>query len=186
MKRCSRCKIEKEESDYSKCSSKKSGLQTYCKGCAKEYRESDIGKISNQKHKQSPRYKKLHLEYQKQYNKTDVGKAVNQKRHAKYYKVHPEKKTEYGIRRYLTLVIKPIVLKRDNYQCQMCLDIPKKLHCHHLIPVKYAPDKIEDINNMITLCTNCHIKAHDGNWKSYDPVWADLALEHINNRERGN
>lgn len=37
MKTCSKCKIEKNESEFSKYKSSKNGLQLYCKGCMKDY-----------------------------------------------------------------------------------------------------------------------------------------------------
>jgi hypothetical protein len=37
MKRCGKCKIEKDESEFSRDKSRKDGLQCKCKRCDKEY-----------------------------------------------------------------------------------------------------------------------------------------------------
>jgi len=63
------------------------------------------------------------------------------------------------IQRYL----RDIVLKRDNYQCQIC-GCEKNLHCHHFIGVEINPIESADVDNCITLCRDCHIsKAHSEN-----------------------
>ena len=62
-------------------------------------------------------------------------------------------------------------MKRDNYTCKNCgLREPKIMQVHHLIGFtgtekernrkrKYAP---QDINNLVTLCPNCHERLHKG------------------------
>jgi len=65
------------------------------------------------------------------------------------------------------------ILKRDNYECQLCKSI-KKLEVHHKIELAKIVkdneiktldeardcDKLWDINNGIVLCKKCHYKIH--------------------------
>jgi len=46
MKVCTKCKIEKNKSEFSKYKNKKDGLQLYCKKCEKEYKINNKNKIS--------------------------------------------------------------------------------------------------------------------------------------------
>jgi len=55
--------------------------------------------------------------------------------------------------------LRKLVLKRDEYQCVKCSsDGP--LHCHHIYPVSTNPIESADIDNCMTLCIDCHKKAH--------------------------
>lgn len=47
------------------------------------------------------------------------------------------------------------VLKRDNYQCNNCMN-PNRLQAHHLKAFAYFPELRFDIDNGITLCYYCH------------------------------
>lgn len=53
------------------------------------------------------------------------------------------------------------VRKRDGFICTNCGAI-EKLHAHHILPKIEFPDRALDIDNGITLCECCHIKAHYG------------------------
>jgi len=48
-----------------------------------------------------------------------------------------------------------VVLKQDNYECQIC-GSKKDLCCHHIIPVKIEPIFALDPDNGIVLCKECH------------------------------
>jgi 5-methylcytosine-specific restriction endonuclease McrA len=56
-------------------------------------------------------------------------------------------------------LFRDIVLKLDNYECQMC-GSTKDLKVHHLTPVKISPMEQCDILNAITLCKRCHNRLH--------------------------
>lgn len=59
-------------------------------------------------------------------------------------------------------------LERDNYTCSYCCS-KDDLIVHHIIPWRVCKDDDDlryDINNGITLCRKCHIKAHNGNWRN--------------------
>lgn len=53
------------------------------------------------------------------------------------------------------------VYQRDNYKCQQCNSNKRtKLHMHHIIPLFQDPSLAFDMDNLITLCPDCHIKTH--------------------------
>jgi hypothetical protein len=70
MKTCSKCKVEKDEAEFSKNKSKKDGLDYRCKACWREYRQTDAYKALQKKYQQTDSYK----EYQRAYQQTDAFK----------------------------------------------------------------------------------------------------------------
>lgn len=48
----------------------------------------------------------------------------------------------------------------DSYTCQCCCEFGGKLNAHHLNSWKFFPEQRLDINNLITLCKNCHQAFH--------------------------
>lgn len=60
------------------------------------------------------------------------------------------------------------ILKRDNYTCQHC-GRPKEhsnpLHVHHIKPWAGNPEHRFNPENVITLCTECHIWVHSNDNK---------------------
>jgi len=51
--------------------------------------------------------------------------------------------------------------EKNGWTCQLCLGAGfKKLNCHHIIPVWYDEDFAKDINNLTTLCKECHKKVN--------------------------
>lgn len=52
------------------------------------------------------------------------------------------------------------VIARDGYQCASCGVVEKRLHVHHIIPVKQNSKKMLDVNNGKILCKRCHNKEH--------------------------
>jgi hypothetical protein len=53
--------------------------------------------------------------------------------------------------------IRPLILKRDKYQCKKCGSF-NYIIVHHIIPLEKGGT--HDPNNLITLCRKCHIKFH--------------------------
>lgn len=89
MKVCSKCKVEKDESEFGKNIDNKDKLQYRCKTCNKEYSKSEKWKIYkseyNKKHPKSEKRKEKLLEYHRKYLKSEKGKnnAKNSKSHIK-------------------------------------------------------------------------------------------------------
>lgn len=82
-------------------------------------------------------------------------------------------------RAFVTFQCKPLILKRDNFKCQLCNhNNIKNLHVHHILPVKHGSEDKYVVNpkNLITLCRECHKKAHGVSWKNLD---VDIAQELI-------
>lgn len=54
------------------------------------------------------------------------------------------------------------VYERDNYTCQCCSELGNgsNLNAHHLDGYNWCKDKRTDIDNGITLCSNCHKEFH--------------------------
>lgn len=129
---------------------------------------------------------KEHLnEYTREYylkNKDRISKRNAEKIRRKCEE-NPEFKEKLGIRRFVTLSLKYTVLERDNFKCVLCGIKTKELCCHHILPVKVAPNRIEDTNNLVTLCKKCHLyKAHAGDFQKYDKELAQKLLEQVKSR----
>lgn len=54
-----------------------------------------------------------------------------------------------------------LILKRDNYTCQICETSPARV-IHHLNSVIVFPEMSLDPDNLITVCDECH-----KNWHQY-------------------
>lgn len=89
MKVCSKCKIEKDESEFYKDRVNKDGLQYRCKTCRKEYSKSEKWKIYkseyNKKYPKSEKRKEKLLEHRRKYYKSEKGRnnAKNSKSYMK-------------------------------------------------------------------------------------------------------
>lgn len=58
------------------------------------------------------------------------------------------------------------VFERDGYKCKIC-GSNKNIQAHHIIPWSQTRNNKGlryDIDNGITLCRKCHLKAHGGRW----------------------
>lgn len=52
------------------------------------------------------------------------------------------------------------MFKRDDYACQLCSTRVGTLNAHHLNAWNSHPDERFDIDNGVTLCTDCHTNFH--------------------------
>ena len=93
MKTCSKCKIEKELSEFTKNKQQKNGLNPSCKCCLKHYREENKEKIKEYiKIYQQNNKEKLKNKY-KEYYKENKEKIINQSKD--YYQQNKVKVEEY-------------------------------------------------------------------------------------------
>lgn len=54
-------------------------------------------------------------------------------------------------------------LRRDGYKCQLCARYGRQKEgttVHHAFPAEHYPELQYNINNCVTLCTQCHEKCH--------------------------
>jgi hypothetical protein len=211
MKKCSECKIEKDETAFNKNKKYKDGLYYICRDCLnksrREYNQTNKDKINeyrrryyqnnkdklkiyNQTNKDKineyrRRYYQKHskeiLKYNKKYCHDYAKKNKDHRRnyHNAYAKTHPEKFKNQSQRFKTTFLIKPEIMERDNFHC-VCCGGNNKLQAHHILPISYGGE-MENHDNLIILCKNCHLKiAHEGCYKAVDPVFMDLANDYIN------
>lgn len=59
------------------------------------------------------------------------------------------------------------ILERDGYKCKNC-GSTENLTIHHIYSLDNYPKMKLENNNLITLCTICHHKTHNG---VYNPVF---------------
>jgi 5-methylcytosine-specific restriction endonuclease McrA len=52
------------------------------------------------------------------------------------------------------------VLKRDNRTCQECGNTKGRIHAHHILPKRFFPYLMFNVDNGITLCQKCHSDIH--------------------------
>ena len=66
-----------------------------------------------------------------------------------------------------------LALKRDNYTCKKCgfnSDV-EILEVDHIKPKRVAPELERMLDNLITLCPNCHKRKTLDDMKLYPPKW---------------
>jgi len=78
MKTCTKCKIEKDETEFSKAKREKDGLQSKCKACEREYRQANAERIA---------------EYQGEYRQENAEQICEKRR--EYYQANAEQYREY-------------------------------------------------------------------------------------------
>lgn len=106
------------------------------------------------------------------------------------YGTEKNKKKFYTGRRWYNGT-REAVLKRDNYECQLCkregkvtVDSIKQdgikktptLNVHHIMELEYYPEYAYDMENLITVCIACHNKIHNRHeyqFKRSQNKWAD-------------
>ncbi|MCU0570867.1 MAG: FAD-dependent thymidylate synthase [Oculatellaceae cyanobacterium Prado106] len=62
-----------------------------------------------------------------------------------------------------TRTVAPQIHEKFDYICQRCGDRGGLLHAHHLLPVYAAPEKAYDLDNLVTVCEDCHRIIHNQN-----------------------
>lgn len=50
--------------------------------------------------------------------------------------------------------------ERDDYTCRSCGEKGGTLNAHHIWPFQRFPDRMYDVNNLLTLCEACHTAFH--------------------------
>ena len=74
--------------------------------------------------------------------------------------------------------VKSAVLNRDNYTCQICGEKDSGLEVHHIqFRSKNGSNRMD---NLVTLCSNCHGKIHNGELEFSKPVKSFKHASHMN------
>jgi thymidylate synthase (FAD) len=90
-------------------------------------------------------------------------KLEQSKRLLEYHKNHPQQKQSTTWRQEVnrwTSQVSHLVHEKNGYTCQECGCRGKKLNAHHIIPVLVDSTKAKDIENLISVCIECHHKIH--------------------------
>ena len=94
---------------------------------------------------------------------TTEGKLKHSKNLLEYHKNNPQQKQSttwrQGVNRW-TSQIAHLVHEKNGYTCQRCASREKKLHAHHIIPVLVDPTLAKDIDNLVSVCVDCHHDIH--------------------------
>jgi 5-methylcytosine-specific restriction endonuclease McrA len=79
-----------------------------------------------------------------------------------------------GLDREVQHELRQMVLERDNHTCRKCGATDKPLHCHHIEPVAINPIESADMDNCMTLCTDCHKEVHQKEGCKYGQLRIDV------------
>ena len=74
--------------------------------------------------------------------------------------LYPKTFIKDDITREVQQELRELVFQRDEHECQKCGN-DTDLHCHHFEGVEQNPIESADIDNCITLCSECHKMAHE-------------------------
>ena len=85
--------------------------------------------------------------------------------------------------------IRSFVFNRDNHTCQLTGVKGGHLHAHHLIPFWVCEEAFFDVENLITVSSEAHLKmCHNGSWSRFnvDIIPDKLLKKYSIDRERLN
>jgi hypothetical protein len=140
MKKCSRCKQQKDEKEFSFQNKNQNKLMSACKECQnkkqRDFRKQNP-KISKQRDKDAyQRQKERKVKYAREYRKNNPEKTMN-----------TNLKTKYGITREEYLII----LKNQNHRCAICGKHQKDHSRNFALDHNHKTGKIRGI-----LCDGCN------------------------------
>lgn len=170
MKKCSRCKTEKDESEFTKKAQSRDGLYSWCKTCSRFYQKLIDSKpeIKKQKHEYYLQNKTHRLEYGKHYRKmrrpqmnayqrkylqTGKGRMTDSRAGHKSRIKHNQKVSTLTLRQWGNI----IVMQRGR--CAMCnvefsLDVKPTKDC--IVPL--SSGGTFEYGNVQALCIDCNNK----------------------------
>jgi 5-methylcytosine-specific restriction endonuclease McrA len=181
MKKCSKCKIEKDENEFNKNKSKKDGLSTECKLCKRQqdakWREEALAKNPNYNKEYQVQYRKenfIALNAKKKIyvedNKTAHLKRQNiwyeknkdsvKNRISLYKKEHPEQYQMYNNRRaarkktsIIEIFTHQDIINRYGNQCFYCGEL--FTHIDHYMPLSRGG--AHTLENVRPSCAHCNL-----------------------------
>ena len=153
-KTCGKCNRSLSLSDFHKNHTKKDGLNSECKDCAKK-RTSDWSKKNRDKDRENTRKKyKKHREKRLEYfrERHANNSSLFRKRVREYRESSPEK---YKAHNAVTNAITRLDLPHaSGLVCESCQEAQAQQYHHHN---GYAPEHVLDV---VALCTTCHGEEH--------------------------
>jgi 5-methylcytosine-specific restriction endonuclease McrA len=166
MKRCNKCGISKDESEFYTDSSRADGLTYRCKACIKAAGAKYVAKHRGERRAYSKRYYAEHSDERKEYMTTYDAKHRDEHKAymAKYYIEHPDRaKTAWIKRRALiagsegsfTIEEWLDLLEKYNYMCLCCSRDDAELTIDHVVPLSLGGSN--DISNIQPLCLTCNL-----------------------------
>lgn len=167
MKRCSRCKKNKPIKAFHKCTSQKSGRQSFCIPCKAEYGQMPNQKAAKAKQARSTNGKQNHQRACRKYNTSPKG-LIAYARYNKSPKGQATKLHHVRLRqtRCKNATHDPVALKefyfelrtRKTITCFWCDNpVPKrKRHGDHVVPL--SKGGAHCISNLVPACSNCNIR----------------------------
>ena len=147
MKRCCRCKEEKDLKEFNKCKSAKDGLQYMCKICQKEHYQLNREKRKEYVQMNKETIKEYQKAYKKQYSQLNREKMRDYRK--QYYHRNPEKQI---VRNMLNNAVKSGKVHKPVF-CSSC-EGDKHLEAHHTDYTKPL--------EVLWLCRSCHVDLHRG------------------------
>lgn len=156
MKWCPNCHQNKCLCEYQKSSTRKDGVQHWCRDCCLAYgvtyRHSEKGREVRRQHG---------VVYNKQYSKTERGRAMRKKVSDKHRQLYPTKiKARSAIRTAVKMGKLP---PARTSECVYCGS--QAVYWHH-----YLGYAFEHALDVIPLCKRCDYKAHHNITPYYDEV----------------
>jgi 5-methylcytosine-specific restriction endonuclease McrA len=167
MKPCSRCRTEKEESEFSANRAMSDGLDHYCRQCRKKLKSSSYWKAKSREYDKTPKAKSRYRKYRlsekgkltekrkrDRYRSTEKGREANRRSKLVYYYRDPAYHKAKASARFhsTTLEVLRVVRERDEV-CQMC-GAEENLQFDHVHPVSLGGVASEE--NLQLLCGSCN------------------------------
>lgn len=128
------------------------GYQKYCSDCENIQNKDDIHRINNK-----PNTNEVDINKIKLLIEFKVNKIINQSKEKGLE--YNEKLIDYWAVGRFNDNIKSQVRERDNFKCQIC-GKDTNLHVHHIIPRRKGGS--HDLENLILLCSSCHMAIETG------------------------
>lgn len=155
---------------------KKRNNKPYCKLINKKIQLSTCRECNNKEYKKSTFGKKSPAASGQQKSNNNQMRKHSQtlaKEQQKKIKMHNKSK-----KLTVTKDTYNCVIERDNYSCRLC-GSTNWLQLHHILYRSQRKDLINDIDNCIMLCSDCHRLVHSNKKK-----WQPLLLEMIKDTNR--
>jgi hypothetical protein len=171
-KKCPKCKITKDASEFYKNKSTKDGLQSWCKQCWIKYQDSEKCKKTKAKYKDSGKGK----EARRKYRKTDSSKSAERRASVKKMKEKPyrfwatstlndHRKRDNGI--IITINELEILAKKSTH-CNICVcklmwgfgNKDGKTQSNSPTLDRINNESIITLDNIQILCRDCNASKH--------------------------